>query len=930
MRCARQASACLLLSLLATAAGPAHAAGIKDAEVLLRSGKYAEAEAAFTKLGRSGQAALGLARVQLETGRYADAQKTARAAAQGKDKAAALTLVGEAQRLSGQLAAAEKTLKEATAASAKYYRAAAYLGLVYHEQGKIADAKQVFDRFYDDYGADKISKTSAEQLTYVAMACRYTDNFRDASDTFQDAVKADPKHVEAYVQWAEISLEKYEAGYAEQHYAKALAQNPNLVQALVGLAEVKIEQSNDVEGAAKLLDRAEKVSPGNLDAKALRAQMLIDAEENTRAEEILKKSLQQNGNHLRSISLLGASAFLRDDMKAFEQIKKRALGLNPKYTQFFRQVVELGVRQHRYAEAIELSKEAIKVDPKDWYSLADLGQNYLRMGDDAKGLQYLKEAWKGDRFNVRNYNLLNLYDDVVAKEYTFISSAHFKLRVHKGEQALLQRTVVPLLERAYAGYVKRYRFTPKGPIIVELFRDPSHYAVRTVGLPGLSALGVCFGRVITSTSPLAGHFNWGQVLWHELNHIFTIQMTRSRVPRWLTEGLADWEPTRERAEWKRENDFDIWRALRAGKLRGFSGMNTAFTQAKSLEDMVVAYYQGSLMAIFLADGWGFDKLIDALPSYGRGKRTEEILPALTGLPLSELDKRFHDHEARRLAFYARSWYVDPHAYQDLAAREKAAAAKPADAQAQAELAVAYMTAGKGKEAETAAGKALGLDAKNRIALFVAAKAARAQRDEAKATALLGRLIAAGGDGFDARVDLGSLALAKNDLRLAATHLGAAKKLDPERVLPYVLLARAYEKAGQQDALVAELKGLALLEQQSLSAVDKLVDLLWQRKDFVALRQYGMMGYYIDPGSVKIHRALGAAFAAAAPRPDLDKAVWHLETALLTKPEKPLALHLELAKVHLQRKDRTRAKEQLGKVLELDPNHAEAKSLRHGL
>ena len=241
-----------------------------------------------------------------------------------------------------------------------------------------------------------------------------------------------------------------------------------------------------------------------------------------------------------------------------------------------------------------------------------------------------------------------------------------------------------------------------------------------------------------------------------------------------------------------------------------------------------------------------------------------------------------------------------------------------------------MVAGKGKEAEAAAQKALGLDAKNRIALYVAAKAARAQRDEAKATALLGRLLAAGGDGFEPRLDLGSIALAKSELKLAAGHLTAAKKLDPERALPYLLLARAYEKAGQQDALVAELKGLAQLEQQSLGTIDKLVDLLWQRKDLAALRQYGMMGYYIDPGSVKIHRALAAAFAAPAPKPELDKAVWHLETALLTKPEKPLELHLELAKVHLQRKDTRRAREQLGKVLELDPNHAEAKALRRGL
>ena len=42
---------------------------------------------------------------------------------------------------------------------------------------------------------------------------------------------------------------------------------------------------------------------------------------------------------------------------------------------------------------------------------------------------------------------------------------------------------------------KRYRFRPKTPVVIELFQNPDHYSVRTVGLPNLGALGVCFGQV---------------------------------------------------------------------------------------------------------------------------------------------------------------------------------------------------------------------------------------------------------------------------------------------------------------------------------------------------------------------------------------------------------------------------------------------------
>jgi cellulose synthase operon protein C len=913
----------VVLALL-LGAGSARAASLKEAQELLAGGKYAEAEPALVKLGAAG--ALSLARLYLETGRTDKAIRSAQGAAKGKDRAAALTLVGEAQRLAGQLAVAEKTLKAVIVSAPKHYRALAFLALVYHEQGKAADAKATFDVFYDDYRDDKLKKTNGEHLTYVAMACRYTDNFRDASDTYRDAVQADPKQIEAYLQWAEISLEKYEAGYAEKHYQSALKINPSRVEALIGLAQVKLEQTNDVEASLKLLDRAEKISPGHMDAAALRAQILIDTEQNLQAEALLTRALQRNGNHLPSLTMMAASFFLRDDLGSFERTRAKIFALNPRYTRFFHDVVELGVRHHRYSEAIELSKRAIKIDPQDWYSLADLGTNYLRMGDDANGLKYLREAWKGDRYNVRNYNLLNLFEDDLAKGYVFVSSPHFQLRVHKEDQALIKRTLVPVLERAYGIYVKKYRFTPKGPIVVELFRDPNQYAVRTVGLPGLSATAVCFGRVITATSPLLGQYNWGQVFWHELNHIFTIQMSRSRVPRWLTEGLAEMEPILERPEWKRENDFDIYKALRANKLKGLAAMNTAFTQAKSLQDMVVAYHHGAMMVFYLVKQWGLQKIAGTMAAYGKGQRTEQILPSVTGLPLAELDKRFRDSEAKRLAFYNRNWFVDVDSYSNLEARQQAIKARPDDATARADLALALLVAGKAKEAAEQAKQALGKEPTHKVALYAAAQAALAQGDKASAEPLLRRLLAAGGNGYDVRLAMGQLALARNDLRAAATELNAAKALDPERGQPYAMLFRGYEKAGKTDEMIAELKGLAAIDQQSFSVVAKLVDLLAKKKDYAGVRRYGEMAYFIHPAAPRLHSLLAEALSAAAPTPMLDKAVWHLETALLGQPEKPAELYVQLAKVQVQRKDTRRAKEALAKALKADPANAEAKAM----
>jgi tetratricopeptide (TPR) repeat protein len=922
----------LVAAIVLVATAPAHAVSLKQAQALLVSGDYNKAQAAFKTLTRSAgaQAQLGLARTFLETGRYAEAIKAARRGAKGKRWAAGMTLVGEAQRLLGQLTAAEATLKRVIKRLPRHYRARAYLGLVQHEQGKRDVAKASFDLFYDDHAADKISKSNAAQLTYLAMACRYTDNFQDAHDMLREAVKADPKHVEAYLELAEISLEKYEVGHAEQHNIKVLKINPHLARALTGQAEVLLAQSNDVKGAQKLLDRADKSCPGCAPSLIIRAQILVDAEESAKGEALLQRVLKQRPNDLEALTMLATSRFLRDDLKGFRALQTRVLKLNPRYTQFFRTVVKLGVRHHRYQEAIGLSKQAIKIDPQDWYSLADLGTNYLRMGDDKNGLKYLREAWKGDRYNVRNFNLLNLFEDNVLKEYTFVKTKHFKLRVHKTEAKLLKRTVAPLLEQAYGIYAKKYKFTPKLPIIIELFKDPQHYAVRTVGTPNLSALGVCFGGVITTTSPALGRFNWGQVLWHELNHVFTIQMSRSRVPRWFTEGMADLEPILHRPEWKRENDFDIYKAIRSGRLKGIASMSTAFSRARSIQEMVVAYYQGSLMISYMIKNFTLPKVLQALRAYGKGQRTEQILPAITGVSLKQLDQGFRGAELARLAHYNRNWFVDLVRYEDFKVFAAAAKKKPNDVKAQAELAAALLVDAKFKQASKQAELALGLGAKNRLALYVAARAAQVGRDRGRAEKLFKRLLGTGGDGYDVRVALGRLAIERRDLKTADRHLQAAKSLDPERGLPYVLLSRAYEKKGSTDKLIKELKGLSRLDQQNPGFVGKLVLLLAKRKDYRGVRRYGEMAYYINPASVKLHTYLADAYAAPAPRPRLDKAIWHLGTALLSNPAKPAELHVKLARIHLQRRDPRRARAALTRALKLDPGHAGAKALKSKL
>ncbi len=104
----------------------------------------------------------------------------------------------------------------------------------------------------------------------------------------------------------------------------------------------------------------------------------------------------------------------------------------------------------------------------------------------------------------------------------------------------MREYAMPLAQNALKTLSAKYNFTPKGPILIEIFPKHDDFAVRNLGLPGMiGALGACFGRVVTLDSPRArppGSFSWQATLWHEMAHVITLQMSNQRVPRWLTEG----------------------------------------------------------------------------------------------------------------------------------------------------------------------------------------------------------------------------------------------------------------------------------------------------------------------------------------------------------------------------------------------------------
>jgi Tfp pilus assembly protein PilF len=547
---------------------------------------------------------------------------------------------------------------------------------------------------------------------------------------------------------------------------------------------------------------------------------------------------------------------------------------------------------------------------------------------EKEGLDWLNKSWAGDEYNVRTFNTLNLFEKTIRDEYAFQSSKNFKIRYHVEEKKILSRYIEPVLEDAFADMVKRYGFTPKTPLILEIYADTTDYSVRTVGLPNLGALGVCFGQVITAISPSNGDLNWGMVLVHELAHVFAIQLSKQRVPRWFTEGLSEYETLTARPEWRRENDADLYGAVAEGTLPSVAELNYEFMNPDG-NAVIVAYYLSAVTIEYIVATYGFDAIVKGLELFGQGKETPDVIPAITGRTVAEFDADFRAYLDIRLAPYKGTFHLPSRGYDDITKLEVAADAAPRDAARRAAVALGYYYAGDAEAAAANARQALDMDPKLPVPRFVLAEVELRTGDVKSARERFKAMVADGIDSFDIRARLAQIAKDAGDEAEMEKQLCAAKALDPERSYPYQELGDFYQAKGRTAEALVELEHYAMIEQMQLAPPKMLAREYAKQKSWAKVRTYGEMALFIMPFDADVLLDLGRAYVELG---DPKQALFTFDSALLTTPplRRPALAHIGRARAFLSQGDKKQAKAAVDEALKTEPENADALELQKKL
>ncbi len=934
---------------------------LDQAREALNQGFYAEVG---TALARTGAEAIGrgpaLELLQAQhlfvTGGYDDAAAKARLAVQHATRGAAAdpairiaaqTLLGEVLVARGRwddAQAAFEIVKDEPAA----HRARVMLGRLLNLRGQRVAAEPILMKLIAAFNDGTIGDRDAEGLSYVGMAAWELGAPRDANDAFVQSVRAEsgarppspPRQpnstgglaappppptpagrvrVETRLEWARLFLAKYDAGHAEENIREVFEVNPVHPEAHALLARIKIAQSFNFAAAEAHVEQALSVNPNLGMAHITRAGMALRDLDIDAADASLDRALQTNPNDMEALSTRAAVRYLADDDAGFAAAKREVFRRNRTYTELYAVLGEFAEWEHRYPDIVAMSREAVTLDSNDYRAHAALGLNLLRMGDEAEGLTALQSAWRRDRFNVRVFNTLNLYDDVIEQEYEELTDGPFVFRMHRDERSVLERYVPRTLRRAYTDMVRRYQFTPEGPVRIELFANTSHFSVRTVGLPNLGVQGVCFGKVVTAISPRGGPFNWGQITWHELAHVFHIQLSRNRVPRWFTEGLAEYETLIARQDWQREMDHHLWAALEEDRLPPLRLMNRAFTRARSGMDMMVAYYASTRIVKYIADEHGFPDVVAMLRGWSQGKTTPEVVQTALGITIEELDRNFRAHARQRLRARADDFSVDFSQYTEVEPIRQAAEAAPTDASKQGALAAALLVGGDAEAAQAAAARAIGIDAAEPVARFVLARLALMQSDGQTALTHLQALLAGGRDGYELRLLMARAALGGNDTAAARQSLEAAARIDEHRPEAWMGLSEIAQQANDADLRLRALSRLARIDEHDRPTHAALLALLVERAQWDDAVTEGEASVFVDPNNPAVHDLLAQAYLQKGRHAE---ALYEADTALLVQHPEPGRIQLMRARAFVGLRRRADARTAAQAAEAADPNLAE--------
>lgn len=819
--------------------------------------------------------------------------------------------LGQYQQADGLLRTAVEAPGVSIEVRAEYVRLARILG---HSEVEKQQERYGFAQFR------RTARDDAVGTTACAVIVLHADP-SGAWSALQEAQRADPAYLPAWLSGGAACAEYFSWQFATNCFEQALKLNPHHADAQAGLAAVMMQQNNyaAVEWA---VSTALETNPRHVEALVLRAQLEWLGEEYERSLASLEDALQTNPHHPQALNAVAAWYDGRRQYEKRDAAIERALQVNATRPSVYAHLAHAAERRYQFREMEAWGRKALSVTPHDWAANYYTAIGLLRQGEEDEGRELLEASFKQNSFNLWAFNMLNILDkEYDPKQFLLLESEHFAVKMDRKEARILWPYFKQEIEEIWTQYTEKYGLEPTGPkqyngkILVLIHPTHQFFSARTTGLPGLGALGVCFGQVILMPSPRASNFgtssfNWREVFLHEFLHVLTLQATEYLVPRWFTEGLSQFEELNAGTA----NDQLLARGLSTGELLPVEVLNRGLTRAQSGEQFMLSYAYSREICRYLEQEHGFDALLAMLEGYKQRKLTSDMLPHLTGRSLTDLNQGMQGFLRSQIDF------EEP---EDDSGAFDAAMAKPEEeltAQECAVLAKGFLVSDPA-EAKRTVEKGLDLDGDNRELLQLMG-ILLAEEEPERALALLKRGLDDAPVDYAVDMVAADLAHSAEEPETMIHHLNRAMRARPRCVGrcggAYIPLATVLQEQEQSHEALDVLERLTHLHTEDARPFMMMGAIYLDQERYQQAAEAFGRAIEVSPYDFEPHKL---RLEAATALDDTELIKREATVCLAIQPREPDIL-AQLAALHLTEGDLREASKMIGRLRRVDPGHAE--------
>lgn len=276
-------------------------------------------------------------------------------------------------------------------------------------------------------------------------------------------------------------------------------------------------------------------------------------------------------------------------------------------------------RGKKLIEAESALRDALAINPRNPAALSALGY----VAYDSQNLTDAEAYWR-ESLSLRPDPALLEQVKRLGKEarvengLTPARAANFELRFRPGAPEYNISDIQDYLLEAQRDVGGDFMSYPSRPIVVILYTRAEFQSLRS----SPAWLGGMYDGKIRLPVPEGGlsPADFKKILWHEYTHALLHDLAGNRCPRWLHEGLAQYEEAKV--------DVPALDRLEAAGQRGeiipFAALNSSLEMGSRPETAALAYAEAFSLTDHIVAKYGFFRINQVLQRLGRGEEWETV------------------------------------------------------------------------------------------------------------------------------------------------------------------------------------------------------------------------------------------------------------------------------------------------------------------